>query len=366
MVTQQYEGAVCYIDLLGFSYLSRMLNMNGIIQSKTEVDIFDKKVKDLSINEFNEVTSILTSKNMDFDTSKDVQIFEGQKISEWSYNIIDGNLKSFQRYVTEEITQRHDVKAAFLSDSVFLFSENVDNLVFCLSNVFRKCIEKGILLRAGLSFGLYYVITIGNKENIYGPAVTDAVNYESKGKGCRIFTNDNFLRNIKNNLHNKPDIVHPYPDYGTYEMLDVLEWPMIMNDYSYDGHQLSQLNSHLKQQLKNNDIANIDINSFFIFSEQHIQEKQIWDLVNNNITLITILKYSRECDWNRETEEGKKQILSSILYLEEILYRMLGLNYDPSSQFVSSDEKFTSNETCDEVKLEHKIRILKKVFGVNF
>lgn len=360
MITQKYKGAVCYIDLLGFSYLSRLLKIQKKIPNKQEKNIFSKKVDELTLEELRDLPGLILLKDEISNESEDYLV------SEWSYTIIDGNLKKFQKIIANAISKKQQVKTSFLSDSVFLFSENVDNLILCVADIFRNSVKEGILLRAGLSFDLYYGVQINDKYNIYGPAVTNAVNYESMGKGCRVFTDDNFHKNIKDISKSTRDIVHPYPDYRTYELLDSFEWLMINNDYSYNENSVTSLHSLLQKQLGKKNIIDIDIENYFSFADINTDEKRLWDLINENIFLIIVLKYSTTCDWNRETNEGKKQILASILYLEEVVKRMLGIKYDQTSEFMSYDEKFSLIESSDSEDIAHKFNIAKKQYWCQF
>ncbi|MDR1949832.1 MAG: hypothetical protein LBQ38_10610, partial [Spirochaetaceae bacterium] len=127
-------GTVCYIDLLGFSFLTANPDKNKY-----------------------------------------------QKI-------ILRYIKGLHKYISQAI-EKTNIKYCILSDSVFLYAENdVDTLLYVLTRIFRNCISMGVLLRAGLAYGEYsFIKTKMDSNTIFGAAVTKAVALEKKGKGCRIF-----------------------------------------------------------------------------------------------------------------------------------------------------------------------------------
>jgi hypothetical protein len=172
-------GSVCYIDLLGFSYLTKN-SKNKYIQK-----IIDKYISNLHTNIYNAI------------------------------------LKT-------------NIKFSVISDSVFLFTENgCDELIIALPEIFRSCTNSGILLRGGLSYGEYKIIKTKLTEiNIYGEAVTRAVKLESSGKGCRIFIDQNIPAECTV-LEYNPDIFKPYRNYANYSYIDIFEWPLIFKNYYY-------------------------------------------------------------------------------------------------------------------------------------
>jgi len=174
-------GSVCYIDLLGFSYLT--------------------------------------------DHSDDVKI----------KTIINRYITNLHNIIYKAIC-RTNISYSIISDAVFLYSENECNqLIFALPKIFRQCITNGILLRAGLSYGEYIVTTTKlSKKNIYGEAVTRAVKLEKNGKGCRIFIDQEIPSQCSNIFPNNADIFKPYRNYVNYSYIDVFEWPLIYEKYYYN------------------------------------------------------------------------------------------------------------------------------------
>ena len=170
-------GTVCYIDLLGFSYLT---------------------------------------------ANPEIKKRQG---------IASRYVKNLHKYIKQS-TENTNIKYCILSDSVFLFVENeLDIMLFALTRIFRNCICAGVLLRAGIAFGEYnFIKTDIETKNIFGAAVTKAVSMEKLGKGCRIFVHDE-LPNKSTLLSFNPNIFVPYKNYYDYSELDVFEWPFFYQDF---------------------------------------------------------------------------------------------------------------------------------------
>jgi len=166
-------GSVCYVDLLGFSYLT-------------------KKSKEIHFRK-----------------------------------IIDKCILNLHENIHNAI-QNTKIKYSVLSDSVFLFTEDeCDALIITLPKIFRNCINSGILLRGGLSYGEYEIRKTKLTEiNIYGDAVTRAVKLENSGKGCRIFIDQDIPAQCKA-LPCNPEIFMPYRNYANYSYIDIFNWPLL-------------------------------------------------------------------------------------------------------------------------------------------
>jgi len=192
-------GSVCYIDLLGFSYLT------------------DRSYDDNNKIIINKYVSCLHN---------------------IIYKAISGTKINF----------------SVISDAVFLYSENeCDQLVLALPRIFRHCIAGGILLRAGLSYGEYSITgTELSENNIYGEAVTRAVKLEKNGKGCRIFIDQNIPSRCSRVFPYNPEVFKPYRNYVDYSYIDVFEWPLIFENYYYNP--VTGYNIDFEP---NNDLANL-------------------------------------------------------------------------------------------------------------
>lgn len=179
---KSFKGFVCYIDLLGFSSL--------------------------------------TNEN-----------------SQLSNDEIKRKLAVFHFIIKKQISRK--IYYSVISDSVFIYS-TVSSKVFLtsLANIFRKCLERGILLRAGLDYGDYSVLrTKLFKNNIFGKAVTNAVALEKKGKGCRIFIDANFPSCCKDVTSSQKNIFNQYKNYQDYSYIDVFEWAYINENYIYKSNE---------------------------------------------------------------------------------------------------------------------------------
>jgi len=197
-------GSVCYIDLLGFSYLT---DHSDDVKNKTIINRYISCLHDIICKAIN-----------------------GTNIS---YSII--------------------------SDAVFLYSENeCDQLIFALPKIFRQCITNGILLRAGLSYGEYTVTTTAlSDNNIYGEAVTRAVKLEKNGKGCRIFIDQEIPSQCSNIFPYNSDIFKPYRNYVNYSYIDVFEWPLIYEKYYYNP-----INSYNTDLEPNKELADLIFDNY--------------------------------------------------------------------------------------------------------
>jgi hypothetical protein len=173
-------GPVCYIDLLGFSYLT--------------------------------------------DRSDDINI-----------KAIIERYVSYLHNIIYKVIEGTNINVSVISDAVFLYTENkCDQLIFSLPQIFRQCITNGILLRAGLSYGEFSITTTElSANNIYGEAVTRAVKLEKSGKGCRIFMDQNIPVQCSDIFLFNQEIFKQYRNYADYSYIDVFEWPLIYGNYYY-------------------------------------------------------------------------------------------------------------------------------------
>jgi hypothetical protein len=173
------KGAVCYIDLLGFSYLTNCSS------------------------------------------------------DEYIQDIINRYISNLHKIIHKAIDNKN-INYCVISDSVFLFSENdCDEILLVIPEIFRYCILNGVLVRAGLAYGEFKITKTELSEiNIYGEAVTSAVKNESKGKGCRVFIDQN-IPSMCRIFENNSDIFKEYRNYIDYSYVDVFEWPLVFNNYYY-------------------------------------------------------------------------------------------------------------------------------------
>lgn len=272
MKTQSCTGAVCFTDLLGFSYLTGLLdNQDLYVNEKVEKPFGEKKVKELTLNDLRNLDDYI--KNGD-EVSEDTIT-----ISDLAYNIVDTNLKRFHEIVESQCTSFQNAEYCAISDSLFIVDESSDELLYILSNVFRECIKSGILLRAGLAYGSYYIVrTHVSNFNVYGATVTKAVNYEKMGKGCRIFTDSDFPASCGAFSEKNPQLFYPYKNYHDYSVLDCFEWLMIKDSYVLTPSDVTNLGTF----------------------HNPLNVKNAVDLFYDNIEVYCNLCCSPKFDWNRK------------------------------------------------------------------
>ena len=150
------NGAVFYVDILGFGALTR-----------NKIDLSDKDFSDW-----------LDKYHQPYDN----QVLAAAILSEFR-TILN---KLAIKYKTVTISQ--------LSDCAFVWSANIKDVLLVANNIMSECISNGIFCRGGLSHGeileTYQNFKIG--KFIVGNAVTEAVKLESIAKGCRIMMSEDF------------------------------------------------------------------------------------------------------------------------------------------------------------------------------
>lgn len=137
-----------------------------------------------------------------------------------------GNLvKTYHRVIYDNIKNSEAIKYTIISDSVFLYLEckeleykKILLFLITISSIFRDLIKKEILIKAGISFGNFYTKkTKLNEKNIYGEAVTEAVNLESMGKGVRIFANNKLIDIFNSPTNNLFYLKNLFEEYNSID-----------------------------------------------------------------------------------------------------------------------------------------------------
>lgn len=300
MKTESHKGAVCYIDLLGFSYLTNLLeNRETYNDEKRTKSLADKCVKDLTLSDFRELSAYLKFENEDSQLFPNHQNDE-KTIAEWAYDIVDANLKKFHEIVEKSCSRFQNVEYAAISDSMFIVSETSDEILFVLANIFRECIKSGILLRAGLSYGSYYSVKTHIAQfNVYGTAVTNAVSYEKLGKGCRIFTDSELPKTSEAFCQKNPALFSCYKNYQNYSNLDCFEWLMIKDDYVLDLFDTRPIS-----------LPNV--------------KPELLNLLCDNQVVLCNLLYSLAFEWNLKTAKGFEQLVASVEYVSDLIDKIYG------------------------------------------
>jgi hypothetical protein len=212
-------GSVCYVDLLGFSYLTKKS------KEKYFQKIIDKYISNLHENIYNAIKNT-------------------------------------------------NIRYSVMSDSVFLFDEDgCDALIMVLPKIFRNCINSGILLRGGLSHGEYKITKTKLTEvNIYGDAVTRAVKLENSGKGCRIFIDQNIPSQCTVLTYN-PNIFKPYRNYTNYSYIDIFDWPLIFESYYYRP----SISYDVKYE-PTKDLSNLLFENYKLFANLRFSPEFLWNV----------------------------------------------------------------------------------------
>lgn len=308
METKPPEGAVCYIDLLGFSYLTNLLENNKKYNdNKKEKKFGDKCVKELKLSDLPRLENYIK-----FGEPEDLSNIS---IADWAYEIVDTNLKKFHEIVEKSCSDFQEAEYIVISDSLFIVSKNADDILYILANIFRQCIKNGILLRAGLAYGIYYSVkTHISSFNIYGPAVTKAVCYEKLGKGCRIFTDSKFS---KHSEISNSEIISEYKNFMNYSRIDCFEWLMIKDKYAFDEHDIR------------------------LFSKSDRFTAAL-DLLCDNIEVLYTLRWSQKYEWNLKSEAGIEQLAASLEYISALVDKIR--NPSNSDELKESSEKINNGK----------------------
>ncbi len=194
-------------------------------------------------------------------------------------------LSKFDSFVSIEKSNNNFAHSS-LSDSVFIISNDLPTILHSLSNIFRKCILDGILLRGGLAYGKCKFLKTAIAENIYGDAVSKAVHLEGAGKGCRIFTDENVPMQVDNKSKLYSLLFKTYQSPLDYREVNVFEWE--------------------------------NINEKFVYKRKYHNKKEkteIKKLIVENFKLINILRFSPIYSWNAKFPEGKIQIYATIDFI---------------------------------------------------
>jgi len=144
---------------------------------------------------------------------------------------IDGvNPKHYQQFLAARILERfrnllfslndkfcdsdknRNVSVAQLSDCVFLWSFDIPSLLKVCYELMFGMIKVGILCRGGIAHGNIFGLkgapqdenSLG--EYVVGSAVTQAVQNERKGKGCRVFSDETFFNKVSSTYKDKTSV----------------------------------------------------------------------------------------------------------------------------------------------------------------
>lgn len=254
------------------------------------------------------------------------------KIEEDSINI-EKLIEVYHRVIQDNIKDISDIKYTVISDSVFLYLEckkleykKILLFLITISSIYRDLIKNEILVRAGISFGNFSIKdTKLNEKNIYGEAVTEAVNLESIGKGVRIFANNSLIDIFNSPTINLSYLKNIFEEYDSinYEKTFAFNWSLIFDKkiitlnnkevlfYNNDGIEELILDKKLKIKFIENNLSiieNFDKEDLFKMNKSnkdgklHLQiSKKYLEIINSKIEDINIISNEEpdnESDFN--------------------------------------------------------------------
>ncbi|MFQ2385899.1 hypothetical protein [Aeromonas dhakensis] len=201
------EAAVFFIDILGMSALTEgSIDLTGIHKK------IDTSIYEVEINGKKELSS------------------PNQIIAAWTLNRF--------REALRNVHFKFDVKVSQLSDCAFIWSESSSELLMASSKIMWDLTLSGVLCRGGLSYG-EVIIPDNDKESfgsfILGDAVTRAAKHESRGKGCRVFSDADAIHYFHKDFPGKVnspvvstriynDIFSPITNPLDFSIVDEFKW----------------------------------------------------------------------------------------------------------------------------------------------
>lgn len=292
---KKIEGAVFFIDILGFGALTR----NQIMLSEKDFLPWLESHK----------------QNLDF--------------VEYNNQFLAASILSTFRNILYDLKHCYpDVKIAQLSDCAFIWSENIADIVLFANNFMCRAIREGLLCRGGMSYG-EIIETETNDNNslgqfILGEAVSNAVELEKAPKGCRILIDQNFPSHLSN--HNTGfasqifGMFQPFVNPLNYSVYDEFKWYLIP-----------------------------DMNKNTFLTGITVTDAVQWTI--ERLSLATELRFGPKYSWNDRSKEGSVQIKASIDFLTEWDEKFLQIAHEFrwSAEDIYSETK-RSYEKCLRVK----------------
>lgn len=251
---RRYNGAVFFVDILGFSALTK------------------GQIKDITVSDFEAWG--LNSENEQNNSCLAATI-----------------LVEFRDVLRQLRTRYPNIHVAQLSDCAFIWSDDVILLMQSLHFIMWTMIEqKAILCRGGVAFG--EIVEVENVDNnigafIVGDAVTRAVKNEGRLKGPRVTMGENFPEALWHPLHSSvvtiqlaSDIFHPNESEIDLSVVDEYRWYLC-------------------------DDTLIPRTSFLAFED-------MIELTKNRLRLANILRFHPRMGWNSRGEEGLLQLRAGV------------------------------------------------------
>jgi len=212
-----------------------------------------------------------------------------------------------------------DVTISQLSDCAFVWSKNITDIILFASKFMVDAIRKGILCRAGLTYG---EIIETNQEHklgrfIVGKAVTDAAKLERMSKGARILIDEEFPHNLweqdKDFAERTIPLFTPFTNPLDYNIYDEFKW-YLCPDLTRDINNLSVLSN----------------------DEQILLTKKRLKIANQ-------VRCSPKYRWNSKSLEGLVQMRATINFISENKLLNILHNFDWSDVVSKRDDETVSN-----------------------
>lgn len=275
-----YNAAVFFIDILGFSFLTK-----GQIQGITE---------------------------------KDYESWGVDSSVEHPYSYLAATiLIEFRDALLSLKNQVPGLNVAQISDCAFIWSADVVELLKGVHKLMWTMVkEKGILCRGGLSYG--EIVTIDNSNNelgafVVGDAVSRAAKNESKLKGPRITMDMEFPRAIWNHSADAKSI-------------------------EYISHDLF----HEIQSEINMDV--VDEYRWYLCDDEFIKSQtcppnynQRIEVTKKRLTLASVLKFHPKMGWNSRGKDGLVHLQAGVQAISK--NGLLGVLHLFETQIVMDDDK---------------------------
>lgn len=292
---KKIEGAVFFIDILGFGALTR----DQITLSEKDFQPWLESYK----------------QNLDF--------------VEYNNQFLAASILSSFRNILNDLKNCYpDVKVAQLSDCAFIWSENISDIVLFANNFMCRAIREGLLCRGGMSYG-EIIETETNENNslgkfILGKAVSNAVELEKAPKGCRILIDEDFPSYLSD--HDRhfasqiSDMFQPFINPLNYSVYDEFKWYLIP-----------------------------DMNKNTFLTGITIDKSVQWTI--ERLSLAAELRFGPKYSWNDSSREGFVQIKASIDFLTEWDEKILQIAHEFrwSAEYIHN-ETSRSYEKCLKVK----------------
>lgn len=249
-----YQGAVLYLDILGISELTR------------------KKIKL---------------------TTEDYEAWGFAKRSVRNEHFFCAKLLVTFRSCLKAVNEKHEnIQLSQLSDCAFIWSKDASVVANAALDLMWMLIHAGIFCRGGIAYGEIIEPAMVAKslgQFVLGEAVTMAVQYEGKGKGCRLFTG--------------PDLAQKLTGTGPRnQRFPVCSFAELHNPLS--GETADEFRWYAQGRLGRT------------AGDDQTRHQEL-------LELLAVLMYSPRFGWNASSDAGKMQLACSIASISQATRKFL-------------------------------------------